>query len=202
MLFFLCFRPTIKSQDGSPVDPLSEPSADPLFDSTSQKLFFIVISASLRFRLSRIKVSGHSQTHTGKGRLEGQYHRRQGRSIINLERHSSCSQHSYAVTPQDVYAVTPQDVMRVSFTLQSAAALVGGLVARAIRNAIRAHRFARIIRNWNPYFCGASGQFARITWISGWHESPDPRESCESIRANHATKVGGNSAHDVWAWSS
>ena len=39
MLFFLCFRPTIKFQDGSPVDPLSEPSADPLFDSTSQKLF-------------------------------------------------------------------------------------------------------------------------------------------------------------------
>ena len=39
MLFFLCFRPTIKFQDGSPVDPLFEPSADPLFDSTSQKLF-------------------------------------------------------------------------------------------------------------------------------------------------------------------
>ena len=29
MLFFLCFRPTIKFQDGSLVDPLSEPSADP-----------------------------------------------------------------------------------------------------------------------------------------------------------------------------
>ena len=39
MLFFLCFCPTMKFQDGSPVDPLFEPSADPLFDSTSQKLF-------------------------------------------------------------------------------------------------------------------------------------------------------------------
>ena len=38
MLFFLCFRPTIKFQDGSPVDPLFEPPADPLLDSTSQKL--------------------------------------------------------------------------------------------------------------------------------------------------------------------
>ena len=34
------------------------------------------------------------------------------------------------------------------------------LVARAIRNAIRANRFARIIRNWNPYFYSASGRFA------------------------------------------
>ena len=33
MLFFLCFRPTIKFQDGSPVDPLLEPPADPPFDS-------------------------------------------------------------------------------------------------------------------------------------------------------------------------
>ena len=29
MLFFLCFRPTIKFQGGSPVDPLLEPPADP-----------------------------------------------------------------------------------------------------------------------------------------------------------------------------
>ena len=35
MLFFLCFRPTIKFQGGSPVDPLFEPTADPPFDSTS-----------------------------------------------------------------------------------------------------------------------------------------------------------------------
>ena len=61
------------------------------------------------------------------------------------------------------------------------------LVARAIRNAICANRFARIIRNWNPYFYSASGRFARITRISGSRESPDSRESCESIRANHAT---------------
>ena len=62
------------------------------------------------------------------------------------------------------------------------------LVARAIRNAIRANRFARIIRNWNPYFYSASGRFARSTRISDSRESPDSRESCESIRANHATK--------------
>ena len=62
------------------------------------------------------------------------------------------------------------------------------LVARAIRNAIQANRFARIIRNWNPYFYSASGRFAQITRISDSCESPDSRESCESIRANHATK--------------
>ena len=62
------------------------------------------------------------------------------------------------------------------------------LVARAIRNAIRANRFARIIRNRNPYFYSASGRFAQITRISDSRESPDSRESCESIRANHATK--------------
>ena len=36
--FLLCFRPTIKFQDGSPVDPLFEPPADPPSDSTSQKI--------------------------------------------------------------------------------------------------------------------------------------------------------------------
>ena len=63
------------------------------------------------------------------------------------------------------------------------------IVARAIRNAIRANRFARIIRNWDPYFYSTSGRFARITRISDSRESPDSRESCESIRANHATKL-------------
>ena len=64
------------------------------------------------------------------------------------------------------------------------------LVARAIRNAIRANRFARIIRNCNPHFDSTSGRFARITRISDSRESPDSRESCEfPIRANHATKV-------------
>ena len=46
MLFFLCFRPTIKFQGGSHVGPLFKPPADPPFDSTSQNSFFIVISAS------------------------------------------------------------------------------------------------------------------------------------------------------------
>ena len=41
MLFFLGFRPTIKFQGGSPVDPCFEPPADPPFDSTSQKLFLL-----------------------------------------------------------------------------------------------------------------------------------------------------------------
>ena len=40
MLFFLCFRPTIKFQGGSPVDPLFEPPAHPPFGSASQKLFY------------------------------------------------------------------------------------------------------------------------------------------------------------------
>ena len=43
--------------------------------------------------------------------------------------------------------------------------LVRKLVARAIRNAIHANRFARIIRNWTPYFYRLSGRFARITRI-------------------------------------
>ena len=75
-------------------------------------------------------------------------------------------------------------------------------MARAIRNAIRANRFARIIRNRNPYFYSASGRFARITRISDSRESPDSRESCESIRANHATKFGGGGSaigHDCRA---
>ena len=66
------------------------------------------------------------------------------------------------------------------------------LVARAIRNVIRANRFARIIRNWNPYFYSASGRFVRFTRISDSRESADSRESRESIRANHATKPNSN----------
>ena len=50
------------------------------------------------------------------------------------------------------------------------------LVARAIRNAIRANRFARIIRSRDPYFYSASGRFAQITRISDSRESPDSRE--------------------------
>ena len=67
--------------------------------------------------------------------------------------------------------------------------ILTNLVARAIRNAIRANRFARIIRNWNPYFYSASSRFARITRISDSRESGDSHESRESIRANHATKL-------------
>ena len=47
MLFFLCCSPTIKFQDGSPVDPLFEPPADPPFWLDLSKIIFIVISASL-----------------------------------------------------------------------------------------------------------------------------------------------------------
>ena len=48
MLFSLCFSPTIKFQDGSPVDPLFEPPADPPFWLDLSKIIFIVISASLK----------------------------------------------------------------------------------------------------------------------------------------------------------
>ena len=71
-------------------------------------------------------------------------------------------------------------------------------MARAIRNAIRANRFARIIRSWNPYFYSASGRFAQITRISDSRESPDSRESCELIRANHATKLGWDNFRRFW----
>ena len=49
------------------------------------------------------------------------------------------------------------------------------LVARAIRNAIRANRFARIIRNWNPIFIARQA---------------DSRESLEfPIRANRVIRA-------------
>ena len=47
-LFFLCFRPTIKFQGGSPVDPLFDPPSDPPFDSTSQKLWMRLLYLQLR----------------------------------------------------------------------------------------------------------------------------------------------------------
>ena len=55
---------------------------------------------------------------------------------------------------------------------------------RDSRESIRAHH-----SQLNPYFYSASDRFARITRISDSRESPDSRESCESIRANHATKI-------------
>ena len=61
-------------------------------------------------------------------------------------------------------------------------------MAQVIRIAIRADRFARIIRNSNPFFHSPASRFARITRISDSHELSDSRESCESICANHATK--------------
>ena len=40
VLFFLCFRPTIKFQGGSSVDPLFEPSANPLLTRPLKNYFF------------------------------------------------------------------------------------------------------------------------------------------------------------------
>ena len=40
MLFFPCFRPTIKFQGGSALDPLFEPPANDHFDSTSHNYFY------------------------------------------------------------------------------------------------------------------------------------------------------------------
>ena len=56
---------------------------------------------------------------------------------------------------------------------------------RDSRESIRANRVAIE----TPVFIAPSGRFARITRISDSRESPDSRESCESIRANHATKL-------------
>ena len=52
-----------------------------------------------------------------------------------------------------------------------------------LRKSIRANH-SRL----KPLFYSASGRFARITRISDSRESPYSRESCASIRANHATK--------------
>ena len=40
MLFFLCCRPTIKFQGGSPVDPLFEHPADPLLTRPLKNYFY------------------------------------------------------------------------------------------------------------------------------------------------------------------
>ena len=64
------------------------------------------------------------------------------------------------------------------------------LVARTIRNAIRANRFARIVRNRNPYFYSASGRFARITRISDSREPGD--------RANRFARITPLS---LWSYS-
>ena len=52
-----------------------------------------------------------------------------------------------------------------------------GLVARAIRNAIRANRFARIIRNWKPlFFIVRQADSHASLEFSDSRESPDSRE--------------------------
>ena len=61
---------------------------------------------------------------------------------------------------------------------------------RDLRESIRANH-----SQLKPLFYSVSGLFARITRISDSRESPNSRESCESIRANHATKllrIGGS----------
>ena len=63
------------------------------------------------------------------------------------------------------------------------------LVARAIRNAIRANRFARIISQLKPLFLQRVRPIRANHSNSDSRESGDSRESCESIRANHATKT-------------
>ena len=55
---------------------------------------------------------------------------------------------------------------------------------RDSRESIRANH-----SHLKTYFYSASGRFARITRTLDSRESPDSRESCESIRVNHATKV-------------
>ena len=55
---------------------------------------------------------------------------------------------------------------------------------RDSRESIRANH-----SHLNPLFYSVSCRFARITPISDSRESPDSRESCESIRANLATKT-------------
>ena len=74
------------------------------------------------------------------------------------------------------------------------------LVARAIRNAIRANRFA--IETSIFVACQADSHES-VDSVSDSRESPDSRESCESIRANHATKVLNFSyvfAFQYWYW--
>ena len=91
---------------------------------------------------------------------------------------------AYVYIQEGFTAEPPRNASGANFHLNDS-----GLVARAIRNAIRANQFARIIRNWNPCFYSASGRFARLTRISDSRESPDSRESCESIRANQFARI-------------
>ena len=51
MLFFLCFRPTIKFQDVSPVDPLLDPPADPLLTRPLKNYFYRHFGVSENMRI-------------------------------------------------------------------------------------------------------------------------------------------------------
>ena len=64
-------------------------------------------------------------------------------------------------------------------------AALRSLVARSIRKVIRANRFARIIRNWNPYFYRASGRFARITPLSSAPLPPVERQDAQHKFLQH-----------------
>ena len=67
-----------------------------------------------------------------------------------------------------------------------------GLVARATRNAIRANRFAiETFAIETPIFIARQADSQESLEFSDSRESPDTRESCESIRTNHATKLMG-----------
>ena len=65
MLFFLCFRPTIKIQDGSPVGSLFEPSADPLLTRPLKNYFYRHFGVSEK---SHRRKKTHTHTHEQKFR--------------------------------------------------------------------------------------------------------------------------------------
>ena len=53
MLFFLCFRPTIKFQGGFPVDPLFEPLLTPFLTRPLKNYFYRLFGVSDKFIRSR-----------------------------------------------------------------------------------------------------------------------------------------------------
>ena len=69
MLFFLCFRPAIEFQGGSPLDPLFEPPADPPFDSTSQKVFLSSFQRLWQKYQANIEPSSQSDSKQAKNSI-------------------------------------------------------------------------------------------------------------------------------------
>ena len=55
MLFFLCFRPTIKFQDGSLVDPLFDPLPTPLLTRPLKNYFYRHFGVSEAMRIKFVK---------------------------------------------------------------------------------------------------------------------------------------------------